>query len=220
MKRLLTMALLGLVAQLSVAAEVRQITWETLTAHLPPPMDNPFDSLSDLQLDRLSIIADVVDNQAQGLEVNPELMEQAEIERVILTQEGLDVDQLFKTREKLIEQYIREGKTTNPELNQQRIEMRGFFLPLEFTGQLVSEFLLVPYIGACIHEPPPPPNQIVYARLTSPVPPPTHFYTIVKVRGLMRTEAANPELSLVDGASQIETGYQLVVDDLEFEASQ
>lgn len=220
MKRFLTIIMLSLAAQLSLATEVRQITWETLTAHLPPPMDNPFERLSDLQMDRLSIIADVVDNQAQGLEVDPQLREQAEIERIILTQDGLDVDRLFEARKKLIEEYIREGKTTNPELNQQRIEMRGFFLPLEFTGQLVSEFLLVPYIGACIHEPPPPPNQIVYAKLLNPVPPPSQFYMIVKVRGVMSTESANPELSLVDGASQIETGYQLVVDDLEFEASQ
>ena len=26
----------------------------------------------------------------------------------------------------------------------------------------MSEFLLVPYFGSCIHVPPPPPNQIVY----------------------------------------------------------
>jgi uncharacterized protein len=31
---------------------------------------------------------------------------------------------------------------------------------------VVSEFFLVPYFGACIHVPPPPPNQIVYVKLT------------------------------------------------------
>jgi uncharacterized protein len=30
---------------------------------------------------------------------------------------------------------------------------------------LLSEFFLVPYFGACIHVPPPPPNQIVYVRM-------------------------------------------------------
>ena len=30
---------------------------------------------------------------------------------------------------------------------------------------LVSEFFLVPYFGACIHVPPPPPNQIVYVKM-------------------------------------------------------
>jgi uncharacterized protein len=28
----------------------------------------------------------------------------------------------------------------------------------------VKEFLLVPFVGACIHVPPPPPNQIVYVK--------------------------------------------------------
>ena len=33
-------------------------------------------------------------------------------------------------------------------------------MPLAFQDQ-GSEFLLVPYYGACVHTPPPPPNQIV-----------------------------------------------------------
>ena len=32
---------------------------------------------------------------------------------------------------------------------------------------LLSEFFLVPYFGACIHVPPPPPNQIVYVKMRS-----------------------------------------------------
>jgi uncharacterized protein len=51
------------------------------------------------------------------------------------------------------------------------IRMPGFILPLHFdTGDSVSEFLLVPYFGACIHTPPPPPNQIVYVTAETPIP--------------------------------------------------
>ncbi|HRD68141.1 MAG TPA: DUF3299 domain-containing protein [Candidatus Competibacter sp.] len=42
-----------------------------------------------------------------------------------------------------------------------RIRLPGFAIPLETDGQLASRFLLVPYIGACIHVPPPPLNQTV-----------------------------------------------------------
>ena len=36
-------------------------------------------------------------------------------------------------------------------------------MPLEFDEkQNVTSFFLVPYFGACIHVPPPPPNQIIY----------------------------------------------------------
>jgi uncharacterized protein len=38
----------------------------------------------------------------------------------------------------------------------------GYMVPLEDNLEEVTEFLLVPYPGACIHVPPPPPNQIVH----------------------------------------------------------
>lgn len=49
------------------------------------------------------------------------------------------------------------------EFNGQDISLPGFVVPLEYDeNQNVTEFFLVPYFGACIHVPPPPPNQIVY----------------------------------------------------------
>ncbi len=48
------------------------------------------------------------------------------------------------------------------ELDGQAIRVPGFVVPLEFSDfQNISEFLLVPYFGACIHLPAPPPNQII-----------------------------------------------------------
>jgi hypothetical protein len=36
-------------------------------------------------------------------------------------------------------------------------------VPLEFDDeQTITQFFLVPYFGACIHMPPPPPNQLIY----------------------------------------------------------
>ena len=54
-------------------------------------------------------------------------------------------------------------------LNGQYVKLPGYVVPLESdAGGLLSEFLLVPYYGACIHVPPPPSNQIVYVRLNKP----------------------------------------------------
>lgn len=52
-----------------------------------------------------------------------------------------------------------------PAFDGQAIRLPGFIVPLEFgeDQQQVTKFFLVPYFGACIHVPPPPPNQIVYA---------------------------------------------------------
>ncbi len=50
-----------------------------------------------------------------------------------------------------------------PELDRTRIRLPGFIVPLEFDDEMnISEFFLVPYFGACIHVPPPPPNQIIF----------------------------------------------------------
>jgi uncharacterized protein len=55
----------------------------------------------------------------------------------------------------------------NKKLSETKVKIPGFVVPLvvDDTG-VVSEFFLVPYFGACIHVPPPPPNQIVYVKLT------------------------------------------------------
>ena len=48
------------------------------------------------------------------------------------------------------------------DLNKQSIRIPGFIVPLEFgDDQVITQFFLVPYFGACIHVPPPPPNQII-----------------------------------------------------------
>lgn len=47
-------------------------------------------------------------------------------------------------------------------LNGVVVRIPGFMVPLEDTETRVTEFLLVPYFGACIHVPPPPPNQMAH----------------------------------------------------------
>jgi hypothetical protein len=50
-----------------------------------------------------------------------------------------------------------------PELDGQALRIPGFIVPLEFGDEAkVTKFFLVPFFGACIHLPPPPPNQIIY----------------------------------------------------------
>lgn len=56
-----------------------------------------------------------------------------------------------------------------PTLDGQRIRIPGFVIPLERAGNKISEFLLVPYFGACIHTPPPPSNQIIHVRTSKPL---------------------------------------------------
>ncbi len=55
------------------------------------------------------------------------------------------------------------GATIRTDLDGVTIRMAGYVTPVGFDADAVTEFLLVPFLGACIHTPPPPANQIVYA---------------------------------------------------------
>jgi hypothetical protein len=56
-----------------------------------------------------------------------------------------------------------------PALDGKKIKIPGFVVPIEEKGRAVTEFLLVPYFGACIHVPPPPANQIIHVISSKPI---------------------------------------------------
>ncbi|HMW48578.1 MAG TPA: DUF3299 domain-containing protein [Cellvibrionaceae bacterium] len=85
---------------------------------------------------------------------------------------------------------------TRPELNQQKVKIAGYIVPLEYNAeQLLTEFFLVPYFGACIHVPPPPPNQIIYVRLPKGLPPPD-IYTPFWLQGTLKIETKENDLGV------------------------
>jgi len=50
-----------------------------------------------------------------------------------------------------------------PVVNNAPIKIPAFIVPLGFDDeQNVTQFFMVPYYGACIHLPPPPPNQTIF----------------------------------------------------------
>lgn len=80
------------------------------------------------------------------------------------------------------------------ELNGTRVVLPGFIVPLELAGEgRVTEFLLVPYYGACIHYPPPPTNQIVHVTLPKPVEIGS-LWAPVWVAGEIRTEPRESDM--------------------------
>jgi len=75
-----------------------------------------------------------------------------------------------------------------PEMNGLSVKIPGFIVPVEMDKQSrITEFFLVPYFGACIHVPPPPPNQIVYVKANKPLEMDI-MYEPVWVTGLLKIE--------------------------------
>ncbi|MFT3847610.1 MAG: DUF3299 domain-containing protein [Propionivibrio sp.] len=62
-----------------------------------------------------------------------------------------------------------DNAPAEPTMQGKRGRIAGFVVPLERDGDKVTEFLVVPYFGACIHAPPPPANQIILAKSARPL---------------------------------------------------
>lgn len=84
--------------------------------------------------------------------------------------------------------------SVRPELNGSQVKIPGFVIPLEGDANMITEFLLVPYFGACIHVPPPPPNQIVYVKFPAGAPI-QELWDVVYVIGKLKTEVISHELA-------------------------
>ena len=83
-----------------------------------------------------------------------------------------------------------DNAPTEPTLDGSKVRLPGYLVPLEETAAGHTEFLLVPYFGACIHTPPPPANQIV---LVVPAKPASGFRSMdtVWVNGVLKTTRTN-----------------------------
>ena len=80
------------------------------------------------------------------------------------------------------------------EFNGKIVRLPGFVVPLDYSGRGVTALLLVPYVGACIHVPPPPPNQLVYVTTDKPY----EFdglFEAVWATGVLSTTLAETELA-------------------------
>lgn len=74
-------------------------------------------------------------------------------------------------------------------MNNKKIRIPGFIVPLEFDDQKkVTQFFLVPFFGACIHVPPPPPNQIIYVDYAKGLVQ-EDLYTPYWIQGKLSTDA-------------------------------
>ena len=71
-----------------------------------------------------------------------------------------DDPRVIETRQRLAEPMA----PANPAFDGKRIKLAGFVVPLEVGKKKVTEFLLVPYHGACVHVPPPPTNQTILVK--------------------------------------------------------
>ena len=80
-------------------------------------------------------------------------------------------------------------------LDGDKIRIRGYLVPLEYDDtHRIKEFLLVPYFGACIHTPPPPPNQIIHVFLSNTTDGEFSLLDQVEITGEMEVRASDSDM--------------------------
>lgn len=179
-------AIVLLFSAIANAKEFTTIEWVDL---IPPSdleiLNNPPKSITDIphtqefsdfpsneELDRLSdAISNAIDN-------------------------AVNIEQSIPSPEEQAYSAALKSTNVNAEFNQQAIRLPGFVVPVEYNDdQVITEFFLVPYFGACIHVPPPPPNQIIYVKYPKGLEL-TALYDPFWIEGTMHTEIIQNDIAL------------------------
>jgi len=119
----------------SFAASYKELDWDTL--------------LPEAELEIMQRISSLITNPHQPLDPNEDIRDEM----------SSAMDQALDPEIEAVMNSI----NIRPELNNTQARIPGFIVPVEVNEKnAITEFFLVPYFGACIHVPPPPPNQIIF----------------------------------------------------------
>ena len=154
------------IAVASTAAPVQQITWKNLVPQVEVYND-PFLTLNPEQKFDLIVVARTRQLQSDGVDITPAQTERLNNALKQLEKDNIDIDGLLALRSEIAGKRQHAMEAINETLNGQQVRLAGYVLPLEMDGQRITQLLLVPYVGACIHEPVPPANQIKRIKSTN-----------------------------------------------------
>jgi len=128
---------------------------------------------------------DYYSNVRKNMEAQSQLLKDAQV----ANQNGEEIDISLLIAEGSANDTMEQVGTYNvvEDLDGLQIRLPGYVVPLDFSASgTYNEFLLVPYFGACLHTPPPPPNQIVFVK-SSEGAKVSSIYDPVWVEGTMKT---------------------------------
>jgi hypothetical protein len=105
-----------------------------------------------------------------------------------------------------VPEFDENASKVNLGLDGRRVKLPGYIIPFDMSSAGVTSFMLVPYVGACIHTPPPPPNQLVFVRTEVPWPSDS-LWDPVWVSGRLSAKAMSTQIA--------DVGYQLAAEKIE-----
>ncbi|WP_040608987.1 DUF3299 domain-containing protein [Pseudooceanicola batsensis] len=105
-----------------------------------------------------------------------------------------------------VPQFDENAGKLNARLDGKPVKLPGYIIPFDVSSEGVTSFMLVPYVGACIHTPPPPPNQLVFVTASTPWPSES-LWDPVWVSGRLSAKAISTQIA--------EVGYQIAAEKIE-----
>ena len=206
MKQILFAVLLAIYSTVAIPVEaIVEIGWDDLKTQ--EPFDDPFAALTPDQLSYLSMVY-----RYRAMRTNLGYLpdtSKASLDEALakLTRAGVNVDEMLAQREGVAKIRQQRAVATNTALNNKDIRIPGYLLPLEYAdNKKITEFLLVPFFGACIHTPPPPPNQIIQVEFEQGFKSAGLFQPVM-VEGKLHSRQGTASLSYMDGVTEIPVSY-------------
>ena len=213
MVRLLAIGAFCLTATCGWAGSFQSVSWSDLAEGLDATK-NPYYGLSADQARLLRVLVDTAAAREAGSALSERDLKGEEIALAALDSVGVD----GASKVRAVQQFGDELAASRSELNEdllgRDIEIPGFMLPLEFDGATVTEFLLVPIAGACVHVPPPPGNQIIHITSSDGFKMRGLFDPVV-VRGRLSSSGEQMSVDLSDGNADFPVGYSMQSDSIE-----
>ncbi|GLS89887.1 hypothetical protein GCM10007916_09540 [Psychromonas marina] len=180
--------------------------WSDLISAGAAPIDNPFAGFSSIQRYDLLIMTSL-----QQSPHNPKLQKESQLSLQRFNDAGIDILALLKKQQETANERAQAQQAINKALLGQQGKLAGYIVPLAFDNNQLTQFLLVPTAGACIHTPPPAANQIVLVNY------PQGFemvglYTPIWIEGSLQAESNLPSVQLSDGELAVNSAYMMQAD--------
>lgn len=206
-------ATMFLVSVTNGSQAIEQLTWRDLVVAVEP-LEDPYNGLDyDQRIDLDVLLTIERMRQADGL-LPEDYKSGYEDIYTELESAGFDPDALIEKYEAYKVKVAELNSSVREDRDGTDIRIPGYVLPLEYDGEQVTEFLLVPYVGACIHTPPPPANQIIHVKPNASFRA-KGMFTPVWVTGKLTIERSQQSVGLSDGVGGFEVGYQLQAEKVE-----
>ena len=200
-------ALSALFFMAPLSAEPTNMRWSALSPPVPI-IEEPFKAMSVEQLDSLRRILRI---ESATETPRSEVLQEAASLRQKLAGEGLDVDELFARRLEIMKQRRLAAEGVSADVLDKDIRLSGYVVPLMFNDEKTVEFLLVPTVGACIHTPPPPANQVVHVHYPEGILV-KDLRTAVRIEGTLSDAYSVQTVQYFDGQTQVAVSYQMLPD--------